>query len=211
MNPPSPVNSISPASIFANRPSSAPEAASSAAAREPSASARSARRSALVGLPLISVLMVVVTVIMIPSLGTITHTDHLTRPRVRIALLITQMIRQLDLQATLQRRLDQPSDEPAIAGQLDLSGVDLREQAIQRPRGGQLRRRPRTLRVGPVGSTLGLGRLTTHLSPHGRRHSDHDPFTRNDHSHRPSDTPAGNGDDDDRQRYLDQQDRKSVV
>src|SRR5690625_4465398 len=81
MNPPSPVNSISPASIFANRPSSAPEAASSAAAREPSASARSARRSALVGLPLISVLMVVVTVIMIPSLGTITHTDHLTRPR----------------------------------------------------------------------------------------------------------------------------------
>lgn len=46
MNPPSQVSSISPESIYANSPSSAPDAASSAAAFDPGMSARSARRSA---------------------------------------------------------------------------------------------------------------------------------------------------------------------
>src|SRR5665213_767848 len=55
-------------------------------------------------------------------------------PAVGIALLIADMVSQLGLQATLQGGLDQPRHEPTIARQLQLTGIDLGEQRIQRTR-----------------------------------------------------------------------------
>ena len=53
--------------------------------------------------------------------------------RLRSALLIAQMPGQLGLQPPLERGLDQPGDEALRAGQVELAGIDLGEDLIQRP------------------------------------------------------------------------------
>src|SRR5690242_15761569 len=73
--------------------------------------------------------------------------------RIRIASLITEMIRQLRLQATLQRRLDQLRDQPAVAGHLDIAGIDTRKQVVQRTRRDQ---RLTASEPDPAGSSVSL-------------------------------------------------------
>ena len=50
-----------------------------------------------------------------------------------VALLIAQMLGQLGLQPALERGLDQPGNEALSAGQVELAGIDLGEDLIQRP------------------------------------------------------------------------------
>jgi hypothetical protein len=48
------------------------------------------------------------------------------------------VVGQFDLQAPHEGGLDHPRDETAVAGQLDLAGVNLREQPVQCPTRGEL-------------------------------------------------------------------------
>lgn len=52
----------------------------------------------------------------------------------RLSLLIAQVLGQLGPQAALQNLLEQSGEQPPGPGHLDLSGVDLLEQAAPRPR-----------------------------------------------------------------------------
>lgn len=111
------------------------------------------------------------------------------RGRLRGALLVAQMARELGLQPAFQGRLEQAGDEPAIAGQLNLTGVDLGEQFVQRARLGELGRGLRAGHVSPV-STRGSGGLLVVRSPGPFGHSSHHrSFAETDRLHRPSDTP----------------------
>lgn len=54
-------------------------------------------------------------------------------PPGRVALLIAEMASQLGLQTPLEDRLDQARQKPALAGQLQLAGIDSRHQLIEQP------------------------------------------------------------------------------
>src|SRR5690606_8916764 len=51
--------------------------------------------------------------------------------RLGVTLLVADVIGQLRLQPALQAPLDQFLDEPAVTVELDLAGVDLREQVVE--------------------------------------------------------------------------------
>ncbi len=59
--------------------------------------------------------------------------------RCRLTFLVAQVAGQLRLQAPLQRGLEQRRQQPVGAGDLDLAGVDLGEQLVQRSAGLKLR------------------------------------------------------------------------
>ena len=68
-------------------------------------------------------------------------------PTGRIALGIAEVIGQLGLQAAFESEFDQTRDQAAVAGDLDLAGIDLGQQLIDHARGlqrlGHLRGRTR--------------------------------------------------------------------
>jgi transposase len=89
-------------------------------------------------------------------------------------LVIAQMVAELGPQTTLEGRLDQPRDQPAGTGQLDLAGVDPREQRIQRAGRRQL--------LDHVRTTNGAAALVGHEVHHR-------PLRRTRPLHKQSDTP----------------------
>lgn len=85
------------------------------------------------------------------------------------------MVAQLGLQTAFQRGLDQSRDQATVTGQLNLAGIDLVEQGIQRTGGPQL--------LDDV--------CTTHSAAGFIGHSDHHvPFRWTNPLHRESDTPG---------------------
>jgi hypothetical protein len=59
-------------------------------------------------------------------------------PPGRVALLVAEMISQLRSQAPLEHRLDHLRQEPALAGQLQITGVDLGHQLVEQAGVNQL-------------------------------------------------------------------------